>query len=1106
MQALKVLKASAGSGKTFQLALEYIKLILQNPNAHRQILAVSFTNKATAEMKIRILGELYGMAHRCADSNLYLEHIAKESGMSEEDIREKSKTALSALLHDYSRFNIETIDSFNQRLLRNLAKELGIGASFNIELDSRKALNEAVGALIDELNSESPTLQWICQILQEKEDEQKSGIRIQEEIVSTGVKIFEEAFSSRLTEVEAFFGERKTVETHIGKLNARLKEQNEKLQKQIERFYAIVNENGLTLKDFKSGSAAGYFTQLEKGKKPTEAQLKKIADEKLEWFKKGDLRENAVFTNTLNHLIIETESFREEAQCIIFSCQLILQHLRYMALLTEISVKLQELNQQKNRFLLSETSALLAGMIGETDISFIHEKIGANLSHILIDEFQDTSDLQWKNFKQMLDENLSKGKQNLIVGDVKQSIYRWRNSNWETLNTIEDKFPPALITSASLQTNYRTDKIIVDFNNRLFTRMVNEENSLLAEKFHTEFPQGKMENFAKIRTAYKDVVQIPNKQDQNGFVELSFIKTKDGLSKIPEATSNALIQRILYLKENKIPPQEIMILVRWNKQIEEFSKSFADYTHTHPELSEEDRNYFNLVSDEAFSLNSSFAIQILIDALRALSNRNNTIVFGSLAYNYTKEILGNETEAVHVFTPNSALSHAMGQETEYENTEKNHKLPFGEHLPEDFTKNYLFLRQTPLYELLEKLIRFFNLHKQGSQHAFLYFFLDAVNEYLSQNDANLDAFLLYWDETLSRKTIAVNNEVAGVRILSVHKAKGLEFHTVIIPNCDWNLQEYGKPTKRNDVWCSPKNKDELFDTSPLTPIPFSEKMQDSYFKDEHETETIRQWVDNLNLLYVALTRPKHNLFILSSQVSKTELKTPSYGSINSLLFALADKDKEETDEDTISYLYGELYTQTDKKKESTNILKSVSEELSIPFASADSKARYHLSREAKQCFSIQEENSENESLKKGKRYHKLLEYTETLADREKAIQRLIVEGLISKEEKKEYTEWSERAFSNPIAEDWFSGRYRLFNERAIVFRNEENELQTQRPDRVMLDDEEHLILIDYKTGKKYKHYEAQLQNYAKLLKEMGYENTKAFIWYLDLFEIDEITL
>ncbi|MEG1572153.1 MAG: UvrD-helicase domain-containing protein [Bacteroidales bacterium] len=1109
MQALKVLKASAGSGKTFQLAIEYIKLILQNPNAHRQILAVSFTNKATTEMKNRILGELYGMAYHCSDSKLYLEYIANELGIDKEEVSTKSKIALSALLHDYSRFNIETIDSFNQGLLRNLAKELGIGASFNIELDSRKALNEAVSNLIDELNSESSTLKWICQILQEKEEDQKSGVHIQDEIVNAGMKIFEEAFGRRRKEVEAFFGDRQIVENYIRQLNAKQKSETAKLQKQIEAFYHILSQENLNLKDFKTGSMTGYFTQIEKGKLPTEAQLTKIEEGKLEWFKKGDKRQEAPFIDSLNALVLNTEALRPAVQTTIYSCQLILQHLRYMALLNEISLQLTELNKQNNRFLLSDTSALLAEMIGDSDISFIHEKIGANLSHILIDEFQDTSDLQWKNFKQMLDENLAQGKENLIVGDVKQSIYRWRNSNWETLNTIENKFSPSLIQVETLQTNYRTDKVIVEFNNHLFTRIATQENSLLAQKFASDFPHGKAENFNKICTAYKDVVQISNNKTEQGFVELSFVKTKDGLHKIPNAMSEQLIQRILYLKENQIPAQDIMILVRWNKQIPEFSQSLARYKNEHTELSQEDKNYFTLISDEAFSLGSSMAILILIEALECLNNQNNAIVFAQLAYHYKSEIEGDKASAKKIFAV-SSRTNKVSNSTEMSNSENQinkpilFHLPFADFLPLDFVENYSFLRKTPLYELLEKLIRIFGLDQQTSQHAYLYSFLDEVNAYVAQNDANIEAFLTYWDESLQSKPIAINQEVPGIRILSIHKAKGLEFHSVIIPNCDWNIQEYSTYTRANDLWCNPKNKDSLFDTSPLIPIAFSEKMKDSYFKEEYEIECIRQWVDNLNLLYVALTRPKHNLFILSSQLGKSELNTPNYGKINSILYTLADPQKADINGDTISYLYGELYTQKDCIQTSENKLKTSSEELKIPFSSTESKARYHLSRDAKQCFLMQEENIDTESLAKGKRYHKLLEYMETLSDTELAIQRLIAEGLITQEEKPLYTSWLKRALENPLVRNWFSGKAKLFNERAIVFQNEYQQLQTQRPDRVMLEKDGHLILVDYKTGKKYKQYETQLQNYVQLLKKMGYQNTQAFIWYLELFEIDEI--
>jgi len=853
VQHIQVYKASAGSGKTFRLALDYLKLLLSKPKAHRHILAVSFTNKATGEMKQRILGELYGMANGCENSEIYLDILSQETGLSKDDIREKSALALNEIVHDYGFFNVETIDSFYQRVLRNMAKELGLGAYFNIELDSQKALKEAVKALIQSLSTDTVSLEWICKIIEDDAMNEKYSKSIEKDLVATGRQIFEEVFKRHQTEIEAFFRDKNRVDEYVKTLYS--------LRKQA------VEKHG---------------------------------------------RDGACPVSTME----------------INSCDLVLKHLRNMGLLSDISRHLATLNHDQNRFLLADTSALLSRLIGDHDASFLYEKIGANLHHILIDEFQDTSDLQWKNFKPLFLENLSKGYSNLIVGDVKQAIYRWRNSNWETLNSIEKQFFQDVVNVNTLNINYRTDSRIVNFNNAIFQKAI----ASLKLRFESDISNKRQDLIETLDKAYQDVVQIPKRAETKGFVSVRFIE-KDGRK---SQQAQAVVDTMLQLQASKIKPEDIMILVRSKSGIAKISEAFETYLSKNPSIDSATKNYFKLVSDEAFRLSSSSAVCLIIDALRALSATDNAIAFAQLAYTYQEQIQPNFDVADFFMAYNNR---------------------FREYLPLQFTTEFSKLQKLPLYELAEKIIAIFNLFEQKNQHAFLYDFLDKLNVYVAQNSSNIEDFLEFWTDELQHKTITINAQVSGVRILTIHKSKGLEFHTVVVPFCEWNMDEVAseqlvwhesvpstplrdQALSTDDRTLSGVEASSIFEQMPLIPLNYGKKLKESHFFTDFENETLKLWVDNLNLLYVALTRPKHNLLVLAEALPKKSDILRASNLLHNAVNPLIDG----------AFKDGELTPSIEKEDETFdgNILKMPLQTFEVPFSIAQKQPKFYLSKEAKE--------------------------------------------------------------------------------------------------------------------------------------------------------------
>jgi ATP-dependent exoDNAse (exonuclease V) beta subunit len=1067
MQQISVYKASAGSGKTFRLALEYLKLLLLKPNAHRNILAVSFTNKATSEMKQRILGELYGIANRCESSNIYLEILMKETDFSEDEIREKSAVALNKILHDYGFFNVETIDSFYQRVLRNMAKELGLGAYFNIELDNQKALKEAVRALIQDLSKEEnkKSLDWICKIIEDDAANEKYSKSIEKDLIATGTQIFEEVFKRHQSEIETFFDDKNRVDKYIKSLY-------------LHRKQAI---------------DAGVSTSS---------------------------------TGSENLTTADTEAL-EVSAIEVNSCDLVLNHLRNMGLLSDISKHLNELNAEQNRFLLAETSALLSKLIGENDTPFLYEKIGANLNHILIDEFQDTSDLQWKNFKLLFLENLSKGYSNLIVGDVKQAIYRWRNSNWETLNSIENEFYEGAVDVKFLEKNYRTDFTIVKFNNALFQKAI----SSLKQRFVAEISGSRPDLVEILEKAYADVEQIPHRKEKRGFVDVRFVE-KDGRK---SQQTQAIIDTMLKLKDAKIKPEDIMILVRNKSSIAKISEAFETYISNNfncrgkaclvptgnPKLDEGTKNYFKLVSDEAFKLSSSSAVSLIIDALRTLSNYRDDLAFAQLAFTYQSQKNQKFNENLIDFFNSYRIS----------KDEK--KRPFAEFLPENFIHNFSALQKLPLYELTEKIIATFGLFEYENQHAFLYDFLDCVNTFVAETGrgvacnapttTNITEFLEYWTDELQNKTITINAQISGVRILTIHKSKGLEFHTVVVPFCEWDMDEtrfdqlvwHEKTCVETDNYPSLPNN--IFNQMPLIPLNYGKPLKHSHFTTDFENETLKLWVDNLNLLYVALTRPKHNLLILADALPKKSEKLR----VSNLLHNFTD---------------GELISSVETHGISTplndhraslqndgNIFKMQLESIEIPFSIVQKQPTFYLSKDAIKWYCEMENESlartcspcqkigadadvrtNTTSLQKGLLYHQILANIRYSDDIENTIEKFIFDGFISENERENIAKNIRELLNNPKAQDWFSKKHKIFSEQKIVNRSVKGHLEQRRPDRVMQDEDGNLILVDFKTGQKYPKHHEQIREYSALLEQMYSTQITGFLWYLDTNEIENV--
>ncbi len=649
---LLVYKASAGSGKTFTLAVEYIKHLIINPHAYRQILAVTFTNKATAEMKERILTQLYGIWKGEPSSEAYLKEIKErlgrikneglrikkedESGLTDEDIRQRAGMALQYMLHDYSRFRVETIDSFFQSVMRNLARELELSPNLNIELNNSDVLSDAVDSLIEKLTPTSPVLAWLLEYIDERIRDDKRW-NVSNEVKGFGRNIFDESYIERGEKLRECLRTPNTLKLYRDVLRDMETEALEQMKSFNDQFEGELEGHALTPADLKGGARGigSYFRKLRDGKLSDKDVLNatlqnSLADAK-NWATKTSSRKDDIIRlaeTSLMPLLQEAERMRPQRNRTLNSCRLSLQHLNKLQLLNHIDEEVRTLNREHNRFLLSDTNALLHKLVREGDSSFVFEKIGANIRNVMIDEFQDTSRMQWDNFRLLLLEGLSQGADSLIVGDVKQSIYRWRNGDWGILNSLGNEesgifnsqlknFPVRVET---LKTNRRSETNIIRFNNQVFTAAIDYLNTLHLNELK--------EDCLPLKRAYADVVQESPKSKECGYVKATFLEPDDEHN-YTEQTLLALGEEVQQLLEKGVTLNDITILVRKNKNIPPIADYFDKELH------------LPVVSDEAFRLDASLAICMLMDALRCLSNPENKIAEASLMANYKLQIANN---------------------------------------------------------------------------------------------------------------------------------------------------------------------------------------------------------------------------------------------------------------------------------------------------------------------------------------------------------------------------------------------------------------------------------------------------------------------------------
>ena len=1070
IKPLTVYKASAGSGKTFTLATEYIRLLVENPQCYRNILAVTFTNKATEEMKMRILSQLYGIWKQLPESDNYLQNIQKKTGLAPNVISERAGLALNNLTHNYNYFRVETIDTFFQSVLRNMARELDLTTNLRIGLNDYQVEELAVDQLIEDLTTTDVMLQWILKYIMENISDDKSW-NVIAQIKKFGQNIFKDYYKEVSITLEQKMSEAGFFENYTTCLRDLRKAAEEYMKEIGESFFDTLEGEGLSVDDLssKQRGIASFFNKLRKGIFDPSIITTTVANhlENIEkWCPKTNPRRDAVLQVVESSLIqiLKCAVEAQEKQWKIFqSSNLTLRHLNQLRLLSSIEKKVRELNETENRFLLSDTQQLLHSLIDGSDSPFIFEKIGTQLQHVMIDEFQDTSTIQWQNFKVLLAETMShEDGSNLIVGDVKQSIYRWRSGDWRLLNGIENQFNSMLMEIKSLSTNYRSTRNVIDFNNTFFRHAAKVEYQSLEELECDEREQ--------LEKAYADVEQkVPDDKKDEGRVTIELLPNNEYQESVLEHT----VEYVRELIDAGVSQKDIAILVRYNNHIPLIAQYFLENL---PEVS--------IVSDEAFRLEASSAVCLMIQALHLLLHPDDQLTKAAIVKTWLCTVQGKElTDDQFMIAGNN----------------------FDEYLPEAYIAHFDELLTLPLYELAEKIYSIFQLHLLEGQGAYLCAFYDHLANYVNENTTDIQSFLTEWDENLSKKTIQ-SDETNGIRLISIHKSKGLEFDHVIIPYCDWTLEKYSD----NIIWCKPNEAP--FNDLPIAPIDYSPKMMGSIYEKEYLHEHLQNTVDNLNLLYVAFTRAAKSLYV----VGKRGAKNSRSALIELCLPLVAESMPEaklegmENNEAAIVFEFGTCETSQpelpsqNNEKESSNPFLQKSEAISVSIRTYDSKVNFRQSNRSRDFIEGEDIDQQRRYIQAGSILHEIFSTIQTEKDIPEALQRLQFEGILYDEEMtaERITSMLRKRLSDPRVASWFSPRWTLFNECTILS-VDDGEVHEHRPDRGMTDGNE-WIVVDFKFGHPDPEYHTQVRRYMDLLSSMGHQNIKGYLWYVYSNKIEEV--
>ena len=1051
MKRATILSASAGSGKTYQLAYKYVRDVIERPELYRAILAVTFTNKATEEMKSRILREIHILAS--GDKSNYLEKLCAELNMSEHTIRKQAMRVRTAILHDYSRFSVLTIDKFFQRIIRAFIQELGIDLNYNIELDHSSLLARSADRLVEKIAEDKDLKRWMLEFVEERiTDGERWDMR--GDLRSLGNEIFKENSKERIKLHQS----KKELESIVADIIADADKAKAYMTGLGQSAVAILKKYNLDADAFagKSRSFVYRFFKYAAGDRtaPTATMLK-AADNIDAWYSKdagGSVRSAAI---ELQQILKELCTSFAAVEQRVNTANLLRGSYRSFALLADLSEHIDDICDKENIMVLGETKNILSTFVDGSNAPFIYEKVGNRFERFMIDEFQDTSVREWQNMLPLLQNAMaaSEACSVFIVGDVKQSIYRWRGGDWRLLQdvAVEDLGRENVFVD-SLEHNFRSHEKVVDFNRKLIESVVSTDNQYINNIVDNALNNNHISKslhsslYNIVGTAYNKHKQIVGKKyDDEGYAEITFFDKTLEDSPFIEIIEDAVDNRGYKYRD-------ILILVRGKKDGRKVAERLFAYK-------EQSKRNFNVLTSDSLTIENSDITQFVISIFRLAVDPTNNVERG--VYN---RFLGKPFE-----------HHFDSEERE-------------------FLKRIAHL--SPM-EAFEAIIVEHKLYERKGQIAYLQAMHEGVVSFSTSRISDIQHYLNWWDEKGKNDVLSVEMTDDTIEISTIHKAKGLERDLVIIPYCKWETAP--KAALQPVVWSRATSGDAA--KIGEFPVIYGKDMQNSAFTADYYSELVMSHVDAVNLLYVAVTRASKELYVIVP--TKLNTKSKSTETINNIVPLLTiAANTYFPNVETFSNVDG-VYRKTHRHGTPLNIRKR-EEKKSMGGVTLNSYTS-HLPK-VKILYPSQRYTEEglsfaNDLQRLGIRLHHVFEGALTFDDLSRNITRMENEALISAAEACDIRAKIAKCAADERVCEWFSEVWDDVKCESEIIHSSE----VRRPDRVMICGRR-AVVVDYKfVDNINSQYLEQVYLYMDLLSQMNiYDEIEGYVWYVNLGEISKV--
>lgn len=1037
----RVINASAGSGKTYALVLNLLTICLKQPNQPDRIgniLALTFTNKAANEMKHRIISWLTAFTGKDFAENGELRNIqlkmqSQGFEVSLEELHRRSKKILDYVLHNYSALNIGTIDKFNSRLVRSFSYELGLAQNFNLEINAEPYLVEAVEKMLNDIGGDSDVSEAFMDFVNYSLDNDQR-VNLTKTLYTSAKEFVQDKHYFQLNQNKDFdwkvYGQAKQ------KLRDNIKNLKTESSQITESSLHLLNERNLKIGDFAGGaknSIAKFFFEANRyfKKERPDFPFPKDEESATENFLKGSSasakKRQGEILEILNYLI-ETRRKIIKNYIEIQREEKTLHALLPLKVNKDIQDKLAEIEDKNDVVLLSKFNLMIYEQLRTEPTAFIYEKVGTQFSHYFFDEFQDTSFLQWQNFIPLRDHAVNSEEMSFtLVGDPKQSIYRFRGGDSQLMLDIINRTEKsqALADLENLEHNWRSAKNIVEFNNGLYQFL-----SAHTREAHCDiFGKGSQ--------------QIAKSAD-NGRVRINLIE-KSTRDIYFEEVANKMREDMQSCLDSGFRFSDITILCRSNKEILQFSRLLSNLKVNYNGQEE----YIKSVSESGLTLNLSSTLLALTEFLRWEQNPKNMQFPVKMLYHL--DDLGRIKTEDFTADMMEMLSFRTKPEMEQFIYEK-----YGLNL------NSSTLLNLNLYNFVEHYLQEFSV--AGKETDFLFNYLEILYAFSQNAGANLKEFLRFWDEEAHEATIQASDNLDAVKLMTIHKAKGLEFPVVFLPMANSHKD------KNFNNWFEVRDHEGLASVN-VKGFSKEAEIYDEELAKFNDENTYQNLIDRFCLQYVATTRAAEQLYLYIEKPNNTTNYLEIYD------FLKPNIPKDEQNEELSSYDLYPVSPEDLKKKE-------ISETEKFTTRSVTFKNEIRPNPEAiKIATPSKSYQNRVEKVRTGIFTHEVLSKINSAADVEKTLATYVLEGIITLEEKKEIAERIFNIINDSRYARYFEPNQKVINEKDIMI-SADGESQIYRPDR-LINTGDGYIILDFKTGDIKEKHQQQLNEYRAVLEKLG---------------------